>query len=56
MGFKKNKPILLYCLMNLLFFIGIGGMYGGSMLIADPSGKILELDINYIHTTFSKII
>jgi len=51
---KKHRPFLLYFLLVLLLFVGIGGVYGGTVLIADPTGEILQLDINFINTTSFK--
>jgi len=46
---KKRKPLSVYLLLSLLFFLGLGGTYGGAALMMDPSGKIISLSNNYIH-------
>lgn len=51
MELKKNRPIALYFLLALLLFVGIGGVFGGIALMADPSGAMIKLDINYIVTS-----
>jgi hypothetical protein len=45
---KTNKPAFLYFLLALLFILAIGGIYGGMMFIADPSGKMLGMDTNHL--------
>lgn len=34
----QPKPLGLYLLLFMLLFLAIGGIYGGMMLITDPSG------------------
>ncbi len=36
------KPIGLYLLLFLLLFLAMGGIYGGMMLITDPSGEKIQ--------------
>jgi hypothetical protein len=54
MEIKKGRHILLFFLLTLLLLLGVSGVCGGFALIADPSGKMLELDSSYIHSTFFK--
>ena len=39
---SPRHPLAVYLLWFLLIFLGIGGMYGGAMLIADPSGVKIQ--------------
>src|SRR4051812_20732655 len=48
---KQHKPALLYFLCFILIVLAIGGIYGGLMLIGDPSGNSLQLDIHHISNT-----
>jgi hypothetical protein len=41
---NMKRPILLWLLLFLLLFLGLGGVYGGIAMLADPSGKSLEMD------------
>lgn len=36
------KPLGVYLLLFLLLFLAIGGIYGGMMLITDPSGEKIQ--------------
>lgn len=36
------KPLGVYLLLFLLLFLAIGGIYGGMMLITDPSGQKIQ--------------
>jgi len=47
---KKQRPFLVYILYILLFLLGLGGIFGGAMLVADPSGRLIGMDINYLHS------
>lgn len=37
-----SKPLGVYLLLFLLLFLAIGGIYGGMMLITDPSGEKIQ--------------
>ena len=39
-----NKPITFWLLVASLIFLAFGGLYGGISMLADPSGKILQMD------------
>lgn len=54
MDHQKQKPFLLYLLLIILLFEGVGAVYGGTVLIADPTGEMLKLDINYINNASFK--
>lgn len=45
---KSNKPFSLYILFLLLGSIAIGGLYGGAMLIYDPTGRSMGMRIEDI--------
>ena len=38
-----NRPLAIWPLLFLLLFLGIGGLYGGIAMLADPSGGVLQL-------------
>lgn len=39
----ESKSTGLYILLALLFFQGVSGLYGGGMLVVDPTGVGLEM-------------
>ncbi|MEW6027967.1 MAG: hypothetical protein ACOYZ8_15410 [Chloroflexota bacterium] len=39
-----RKPIALWLLVALLIFLAVGGLYGGILMLTDPSGKSLQMD------------
>ena len=43
---KRKRPISVYLLMFFLAFLAIGSLYGGGMLVLDPSGELLQLPIS----------
>lgn len=43
--------MLRYIAIFLLLFNGIGALYGGGLLIVDPTGKLLQLPYEYIKDT-----
>ena len=45
------KPILRILAFFLLLILGIGGLYGGLMLISDPSGKKFEWSLELLNGT-----
>jgi len=54
---KKNKPFSVYLLLILMLFLASGGIYGGVMLIADPSGNSIGLDMNFLqHAPFKNYL
>ncbi|CAN5751645.1 hypothetical protein BH11BAC4_BH11BAC4_18420 [soil metagenome] len=54
---KKNIPFPVYLLLNLIIFLAVGGIYGGGMLMADPSGNRLGLGIILLlHSPFDNYI
>ena len=47
------KTIVKIIAVILLLLNGIGALYGGFMLIADPSGSILQMPLSYLeHSPF----
>lgn len=48
---KIKKPIGLYVLILLLIFLSVSALYGSSQLILDPSGNLLQLPLEYLHTS-----
>jgi len=44
----KPKPATVYILMLLIIFQGLSGIVGGVGLVLDPSGKSLQLPINWL--------
>lgn len=49
---SKNRPLVLYVLLILILFLAFGGLYGGAILVKDPSGQLPQLDIKFIQQTF----
>lgn len=43
--------MLRYIAIFLLLFNGIGALYGGGLLIMDPTGRLLKLPFEYISNT-----
>lgn len=39
-----KRPLLLWPLLFLLLFLGLGGLYGGIAMLVDPSGGLLQLN------------
>jgi uncharacterized membrane-anchored protein len=48
-----KRPITIWFLSALLIFLSIGALYGGWMLLSDPSGASLQLPLSYIQTSTS---
>lgn len=48
---QKRKPYGLYLLLFFLFFLGIGALGGGGVLILDPSGSILKMPLSNLSQT-----
>lgn len=44
--------MVLYVLLILILFLAFGGLYRGTILVKDPSGQLLQLDIKFIQQTF----
>ena len=54
---KENhfkKPVSVYFLILLHILLGLGGIYGGGGLVADPTGGILKLPLYLIENTLFK--
>lgn len=43
------KKLLSFSAVLLLLFNGIGALYGGGLLIIDPSGAKIQLPLSYLH-------
>jgi hypothetical protein len=39
-----RPPLPVWCLAGLLLMLAVGGLYGGGMMLADPSGGLLQMD------------
>jgi hypothetical protein len=42
------RPVSLAVLSLSLFLIGIGGIYGGLVFLADPSGGLMGMSLSYL--------
>jgi hypothetical protein len=52
-----RRPFILYLLFGLHIFLGLGGVYGGMMLIFGPDGSLLGVDAGWLdHSPFSTFI
>lgn len=40
---KRTRPVALYLLLAGLLFQGLSGLAGGAGLVADPSGRLLQM-------------
>ena len=49
---KSKRPIVLYFLMALIIFQGLSGIVGGVGLAMDPSGKSLQIPIEWLDNSF----
>ncbi|HKL18303.1 MAG TPA: hypothetical protein VJ905_05020 [Halalkalibaculum sp.] len=46
---NNNKaPASFYLLLVLVLFQGLSGLYGGIMLVLDPSGSLLQIPLNLL--------
>ncbi|WP_441000128.1 hypothetical protein [Fodinibius sp. SL11] len=43
MNTPEKRPISFYALLTLLFFQAASGLYGGTALIMDPTGNLLQM-------------
>jgi hypothetical protein len=39
-----RRPFLLWIFVFFMLFLAFGGLYGGGSMLADPSGKLLQMD------------
>jgi len=54
---KNRHPILVVLLIVLMVFQSLGALYGGMMLIIDPSGSLLQMPLTMlVNTPFSNYI
>jgi len=51
MKYFSARPISVYVLIILITLQGISGLFGGVLLIIDPSGESLNLPINLLKKT-----
>jgi hypothetical protein len=45
---KFKRPIVQYFLMTLIIFQGLSGLIGGVGLVIDPTGKSLQIPIEWL--------
>lgn len=45
-----KRPVTLYVLLALLIFLGMGGLYGGTAMLIEPSGALLGMDVSYLES------
>ena len=38
-----KRPLAIWPLLILLLFLGIGGLYGGIIMLADPTDEMIQL-------------
>jgi hypothetical protein len=48
---KKPRPASLILLMGLLVFLGLGALFGGYNLVADPTGGRLQIPLTQLEGT-----
>jgi CDP-diglyceride synthetase len=48
MANNKSKPASVFILLLLVLFQGLSGLAGGIGLVLDPSGKLLQIPINWL--------
>ena len=54
---ESSKFYSLYFLMGLMLFQGISGLYGGIILVMDPSGDLLQMPISILeNSTFENFL
>jgi hypothetical protein len=52
-----KRPVFLYLLLALLLFLGIGGLFGGGMLIIRPDGTLLGMQAGWLdHSPFNNYL
>ena len=44
----KSRPLTFYILIGLMTFQGLSGLFGGIMLVLDPSGNSLNMPIDLL--------
>lgn len=44
----KSRPLTFYILIGLMTFQGLSGLFGGIMLVFDPSGNSLNMPIDLL--------
>jgi hypothetical protein len=49
---KNKRPVILYFLMALVIFQGLSGLIGGVGLVIDPTGKSLQIPIEWLDNSF----
>ncbi len=45
---KQQRPIELWFMFSCMLFLGLGGIAGGIGLMADPSGKTMDVSSSYL--------
>jgi hypothetical protein len=48
---RKKRPFSFYVLLLLLLFQGISGLYGGGMLVLDPTGNAMHMSVEVLRYT-----
>lgn len=47
----KSRPLTFYILIGLMTFQGLSGLFGGIMLVLDPSGNSLNMPIDLLENS-----
>lgn len=48
MNKNKSRPISVYILMAFILFQGISGLFGGTTLVLDPTGELLQMPLSLL--------
>jgi hypothetical protein len=48
---QERRPTALWMLRGALGFVSVSALFGGAMLLADPSGSGLEMPVTYLRGT-----
>jgi len=48
---KKSRPFLVWLLVFMLVFLGIGALGGGGSLILKPDGSIMQMPVEWLAVT-----
>ncbi|HEX6844108.1 MAG TPA: hypothetical protein VF235_03230, partial [Actinomycetota bacterium] len=48
---RRHRPLVLWLLVAILAFIGIGGIATGPILLSDPTGEAIGADLTWLERT-----